>query len=95
MATIETVVTGIGTKVNQLIGRLESLQEENNQIKKTIHSLNQEKQIQNETIEELKQQITLLTEAQTAKTTGERIPDEKKINELLREIDQCLGMLSR
>lgn len=95
MADIDTLVTGIGVKIEQVIDRLECLQRENIQDKETIQTLQNENTSLTETIETLQQHIIHLTTAQNQHNTEIPASRKEKIDELLREIDHCLEIVSR
>lgn len=97
MEGIETVVAGIERKVHQLIQRIEALNIENNQLKNTIETLNHTNTNEKQTIEQLKLQHKNSNKnaLSNQNKTDRIIPEEEKIDELLREIDYCLGILNR
>lgn len=95
MADIEALVTGIDVKVHKLIERLKNLQQENEQNKKEIHQLNQINERQNQIIETLNQNINHLKTKQNIEFKGGTVEAKATINELLREIDKCIGLLNR
>lgn len=88
MADVETLVSGIDYKVHKLIERLQNLQRENEQYRNEIHYKNQ-------TIEELDQKINLLKTTKNLEIKEGKVEAKVTINELLREIDKCIGLLNR
>ncbi|MFH1297747.1 MAG: hypothetical protein ABIJ04_10795 [Bacteroidota bacterium] len=95
MADVETLVSGIDYKVHKLIDRLQSLQKENEQYRKEIHELNQITQRQNQTIEESEKKINLIKTTRNLELKEGTVEAKATINELLREIDKCIGLLNR
>lgn len=95
MANVETLVSSIDNKVHKVIERLQILQKENEQFRQEIHEQNQINQRQNQTIEELDQQINLLKTTRNLNTKEGTVEAKVTINELLREIDKCIGLLNR
>ncbi|MFH1937756.1 MAG: hypothetical protein ABIK52_09355 [Bacteroidota bacterium] len=95
MADVETLVSGIDYKVHKLIDRLQSLQKENKQYRKEIHELNQITQRQNQTIEESEKKINLIKTTRNLELKEGTVEAKATINELLREIDKCIGLLNR
>lgn len=95
MADVETLVSGIDHKVHQLIERVQNLQRENEKYRKEIHEQNQINQRQNQTIGELEEKINLLKTTRNLEIKEGRVEAKVTINELLREIDTCIGLLNR
>lgn len=95
MADVETLVSGIDVKVHKMIERLQSLQKENEQLRQEIHKQNQINQRQKQTIEELEQKINLVKTTRTLEIKEGTVEAKVTINELLREIDKCIGLLNR
>ncbi len=95
MADVETLVSGIDYKVHKLIERLQVLQKENEQNKQGIHELNEINQKQNQTIEELEKKIKLLKTTSNLELKEGTVEAKETINDLLREIDTCIGLLNR
>ncbi|NQV01498.1 MAG: hypothetical protein HQ542_02550 [Bacteroidia bacterium] len=95
MGDVETLVSGIDNKVHKLIERLQILQKENDQFRQEIHELNQINQRQNQTIEELEKKINLLKTTRNLEIKEGTVEAKVTINELLREIDKCIGLLNR
>ncbi|MBL7138088.1 MAG: hypothetical protein ISS17_04900 [Bacteroidales bacterium] len=95
MADVETLVSGIDYKVHKLIERLHILQKENEQYRKEIHELNQINQRQNQTIEESEKKINLIKTTSNFELKEGTVEAKATINELLREIDKCIGLLNR
>ncbi|MFH1160463.1 MAG: hypothetical protein V1733_05895 [bacterium] len=88
------LISGIEYKVHQLIGRLKALQMENEHLKKEHHELIKTKGEQTETIEELTQKINIIKTIKIIETKEGTVEAKVKINELLREIDKCIGLLN-
>ncbi len=95
MADVETLVSGIDYKVHKLIEQLLILQKENEKFRQGIHKQNQINQRQNQTIEELEQKINLLKTTKNVEIKEGTVEAKVVINELLREIDKCIGLLNR
>jgi lipopolysaccharide biosynthesis regulator YciM len=83
----------IETKVRKLIALYSDATNELTESKKKIEDLQTIIEEQNSIINHLKGKSTLLTIAKTTENK-EGITDAKlKINELIREIDKCIGLL--
>jgi len=95
MFDFETTLSGIEYKVRQLI-------EQNNRLEKTIAKLTESKEEQTETIknqqqtiEELKQEIEILKLRNTLVQKGDSAEIKLKINQLIRNIDKSLTLLTK
>ena len=95
MFDFETTLSGIEYKVRQLI-------EQNNRLEETIAKLTESKEEQTETIknqqqtiEELKQEIEILKRRNTLVQKGDSAEIKLKINQLIRNIDKSLTLLTK
>lgn len=95
MFDFETTLSGIEYKVRQLI-------EQNNRLEETIAKLTESKEEQTETIknqqetiEELKQEIEILKLRNTLVQKGDSAEIKLKINQLIRNIDKSLTLLTK
>jgi len=95
MADVETLVSGIDYKIHRLIERLQTLQGETEKQTKEIHELNQNKEKLNQTIKDLEQKVKILKTTKTLEIKEGTVEARAKINELLREIENCIGLLNR
>ncbi len=93
MEDLHTLIAGIDYKIRRLIDEKQSLI-------KTIESLEtQEKELnrivleQSEEINNLKEQIKTLKLGETIKNSLDTTDVKLKINNLVRKIDRCVGMI--
>jgi len=95
MENIAEVITSLEFKVKRFIEKhtilKENLQRSQDEIQelKTINEQNQK------TINELKDKIKLLKIAKSTETKEGAVDAKLKINEMVREIDKCIGLLNR
>lgn len=89
------IISNIKEKITEIILKLESLKDENSKLKEEKESLKKE-------IEEKETQIrTLETNYNNSKLAGALVSNDgnteakKKINVLVREIDNCIALLNR
>jgi hypothetical protein len=85
----------IEKKVNQLIGYYEKLNIENGDLKSKNEELNQIIKTQSDKILELEKRVINLKLAKQLTNNKEAAEAKKKINEMLREIDKCVGLLKK
>jgi hypothetical protein len=95
MFDFETTLSGIEYKVRQLV-------EQNNRLKADIAKLTEDKEILNEkiknqeyTINELKQETDILKLRNTLVEKGDSAEIKLKINQLIRNIDKSLMLLTK
>jgi uncharacterized protein YjgD (DUF1641 family) len=94
MKDVATLVSGIEYKLSKLIeqhqlSRLEngSLYNENQELKEVINK-------QKQTIKQLEEKSKILKLAKTLEIKEGNVEAKLKINELVREIDKCIGLLN-
>ena len=95
MKQSEEYVLLIEQKVTELIGLYEKLKAENESLVKKSDELNQILENQSLKIEELEKRIINIKLAKQITNNKEAAEAKKKINEVLREIDKCVGLLSK
>jgi hypothetical protein len=94
MKDVATLVSGIEYKMGKLIEQHHIQRVEN---KKCIEELQELKKVvreQKQTIRELEDRIKILRIAKTLETKEGNVEAKLKINELVREIDKCIGLLN-
>jgi len=95
MENVAKMITSVESKVKRLIEQQKALKEIllKYQIEiKELKTINDQHQI---TINELKDKIKLLKIAKSAETKEGAVDAKLKINEMVREIDKCIGLLNR
>jgi len=85
----------IENKVQELIGLYEQLKIENGELLIKNGELNQIIKTQSDRIQELEKRVINLKLAKQLTNNKEAAEAKKKINEVLREIDKCVGLLSK
>ena len=94
MKDVATLVSGIEYKLGKLIQQHQIQRADNKSHIKEIDDLKQLISEQKNTIRELEEKIRLLRIAKTLETKEGNVEAKLKINELLREIDKCIGLLN-
>jgi len=85
----------IEKKVQELIGLYEQLKSDSEGLIKKNDELNQIIKTQSDRIQELEKKVINLKLAKQLTNNKEAAEAKKKINEVLREIDKCVGLLSK
>lgn len=101
MAGLSTQMNVIVEKTKNLIQLCEALQEENDLLKLEVQSLQVAFQTSTDKVQQLEEKVKALAVAKTLddsevdkEAINEKILDTKqKINDFVREIDRCIGLL--
>ena len=94
MSVLEENIKRINHKLQQLLKRCQLLQKENEQLKTTIKALKIEQENDWNRIAQLEQQAGILISAAGKMNEPDKKLFEKHINQYIREIDKCIGLLS-
>jgi hypothetical protein len=94
MKDVATLVSGIEYKLRKLIEQHQSTRAENTRLINEIQDLNAVINEQKLTIKQLEEKSKLLKLAKTLETKEGNVEAKLKINELVREIDKCIGLLN-
>jgi len=94
MSELETNIKRITDKLQKLLKQYQQLQKDNNRQSKIIKELQEIKEKNTQTIANLQEQAGILKAS-----TGQMNPDDKKIfekhiNQYIKEIDKCIGLLN-
>ena len=95
MKDLELLVSGIEYKVRKLTGQMEVLKEELNRVvleKQALETIVRDKRNEVKTLEE---KIKLINVAKSIESGKDSAQAKQKINELVREIDKCIGLLNK
>jgi hypothetical protein len=94
MGDVATLVSGIEYKLRKLIKRHQAILEESNSQTNEILELKLKIDQQKLIIKQLEEKINVLKLAKTLETKEGNVEAKLKINELVREIEKCIGLLN-
>ena len=94
MSAVEENLKRINQKLQQLLKQYQALQKENGQLKTNINTLTQQRQEDALRIMQLEQQAGILKSAAGKMDEADKKSFEKHIDQYIREIDKCIGLLS-
>jgi hypothetical protein len=94
MKDISTLVSGIEYKIGKVIGRQEILEKEILSLKTVLIEKSKIIDNQKDEIKKLEEKNRILILAKTLEATEGNVEAKRKINELVREIDRCIGLLN-
>ncbi|MEI7663610.1 MAG: hypothetical protein WCK34_15485 [Bacteroidota bacterium] len=94
MKDVATLVSGIDYKIRKLIEHHALLRSENRSLIDEIRELKLVTSDQKQKIRQLEENIKILKLAKTLENKEGNVEAKLKINELVREIDKCIGLLN-
>ena len=94
MAEIEDHIKRVNNKLQQLLKQYHALQKENGKLKDTLKEVQQVKEMEAEKISQLQLQVNILKTSVGQMTETDKKVFEKQINQYVKEIDKCIGLLS-
>ena len=95
MNETDKLLISISGKINKLIGRNEALNKEIDIFRKKAEHLENLVKDRNVEIENLTEQNNILKISKAVRTEEGAVDTKKRINELVREIDKCIGLLNQ
>ena len=94
MSELEEQFKRINAKLQQLLKQHLLLQKENEKLKDTLKIVLLSKDQDTEQINKLQQQVSILKTSIGQMTEADKKAFEKQINQYVKEIDKCIGLLS-
>ena len=88
-------INNIHSKLQQLLKQYDHLLKENSRQQQDIAQLQKEQKLAKEKLEEYKQQNLILKASVTSMDEKEKKELEQKINQYVKNIDQCISLLSQ
>lgn len=95
MQDLTILISGIEFKLRKLISKINQLKNENIQLSKKNEDYLKQIDYQNKTIKELEEKYKVLKIAKSIENKTNSFDQKIKINEMLREIDKCIGLLNK
>jgi hypothetical protein len=92
---INEQIANIHTKLQLLLKQYDNLLKENSRQQQRIAQLQQEQQLAKEKLDECQQQNLILKASVTTMDQKDKKELEQKINQYVKNIDQCISLLSR
>jgi division protein CdvB (Snf7/Vps24/ESCRT-III family) len=93
MSDLQSNIKRINDKLQKLLKQFLQLQKDNDRQSKLIAELQQTKEINAQHIAKLQEQVDILKASAGKMTEAEKKSFEKHINQYIREIDKCIGLL--
>ena len=94
MADLENNIKRINDKLQQLLRNYQVLQKDNHRQSALIEELTKAKEKGNQQITALQEQASILKAATGQMNDADKKAFERHINQYIKEIDKCIGILS-
>ena len=94
MAVIDDNIIRVSNKLQQLLKQYLLLQKENEKLKDVLKDLQHNREQETEELSRLQQQVSILKTSIGQMTEPDKKAFEKQINQYIKEIDKCIGLLS-
>lgn len=94
MSDLEQHIKRINDKLQQLLKNYQQLQKENSRQSQLIKELQVAKEKDSQQIEAMQEKISILKAATSKMNETDKKAFEKTINQYIREVDKCIGILS-
>jgi hypothetical protein len=95
MHELKLLLSGVEYKLRKLINTNKRLDEENKILNDKNKEYEQIIEEQKKIIKELEEKIKVLKIAKSLEGSSNTFEQKDKINEMLREIDKCIGLLNK
>lgn len=94
MNNIDQHIRSINEKLQQLIKTHAAIKKENESLKEEINKFKEKEVEYKYAMHELDQKVSILKAAAGQMTETDQKQFEKRINQYIKEIDKCIGLLS-
>jgi DNA repair exonuclease SbcCD ATPase subunit len=94
MTELESNIKRVNDKLSKLLKQYQQLQKDNERQSRLIKELEQIKDRHTQTIAELQEQAGILKASTGQMNAADKKNFEKHINQYIKEIDKCIGLLS-
>ena len=94
MNNLEAHIKSVNEKLQQLLKKYGALKKENDNLKDELNSLKEKEVEYKYTLHELDQKVSILKAASGEMSEKDQKEFEKRINQYIKEIDKCIGLLS-
>ena len=94
MAIINEHIIRVNNKLQQLLKQYLLLQRENEKLKEVLKDQQYNRKLEVEELSRLHQQVGILKTSIGQMTDPDKKAFEKQINQYIKEIDKCIGLLS-
>ena len=94
MDNIETYIKSVNEKLQQLLKKHAAIKKENDNLKEEVKKLSQKEENYKTKLHELDEKVDILKASSGQMADADQKEFEKRINQYIKEIDKCIGLLS-
>lgn len=94
MNDLETHIKTVNEKLQQLVKKHAAIKKENDHLKEEVKKLSQKEENYKTTLQQLDEKVNILKASSGEMTEADHKEFEKRINQYIKEIDKCIGLLS-
>jgi len=94
MNNIEQHIRSVNDKLQQLIKKHAAIKKENEALKEEVNKFKEKEVEYKYALHELDQKVSILKAASGQMTESDQKDFEKRVNQYIKEIDKCIGLLS-
>lgn len=94
MNDLETHIKTVNEKLQQLVKQHTAIKKENDHLKEEIKKFTQKEESYETKLYELDEKVNILKASSGEMTEVDHKEFEKRINQYIKEIDKCIGLLS-
>jgi phage host-nuclease inhibitor protein Gam len=94
MSEFESHIKRVNDKLQQLLKQYETVKKENERLAKDLSDKKEKQQQYLQQIDALQEQVSILKAAASKMEEADKKEFEKRINQYLKDIDKCIGLLS-
>ncbi len=94
MNDLETHIKTVNEKLQQLVKKHAAIKKENEHLKEEIKKFTQKEEGYKTKLHELDEKVNILKASSGEMSEADHKEFEKRINQYIKEIDKCIGLLS-
>ena len=94
MNNLEVHIKSVNEKLQQLLKKHVALKKENENLKEELNSFKEKEVEYKYALHELDQKVSILKAASGQMSEVDQKEFEKRVNQYIKEIDKCIGLLS-
>ncbi len=94
MNNLETHIRTVNEKLQQLLKKHIAIKKENDNLKQEVNTLKEREVEYKYALHEMEQKVSILKVASGETNEKDKEEFEKRVNQYIKEIDKCIGLLS-
>ena len=94
MNNLEVHIKSVNEKLQQLLKKHTALKKENDNLRNELNNLKEKEVEYKYALHEMEQKVSILKVASGGTNEKDKDEFEKRVNQYIKEIDKCIGLLS-